>query len=69
MKKILLFLLLLIDVSPKIIKLFIKYNNETGFSTIPISFGSNKEIFFVQIDTTTCKSWIPSPKFPFDVKK
>lgn len=69
MKKILLFLLLLIDVSSNIVKLLIKYNNETGFSTIPISFGSNKEIFYVQIDTSTCKSWIPSPKFPFDVKK
>lgn len=72
MKSVFLFFIFFIDIFCKVEKIEfipIKYNKDSGFFTIPISFGSNKEIFELQIDTTTSKSWIPSPKFPLDVKK
>ena len=37
------------------------------FCTIPVSFGSNDEVFTLQLDTTTSDSWIPSTKFDLDV--
>jgi hypothetical protein len=54
---------------PKFLNISIKYNPENGFFTIPLSIGSNNEIFDVQIDTTSTNTWIPSPKFHYDVKK
>lgn len=54
---------------PKFLNISIEYNPENGFFTIPLSFGSNNEIFNVQVDTTSTKTWIPSLKFPFKVKK
>lgn len=53
----------------EIVYFLTKYNNESGYFTIPLSFGSQNEIFEVQIDTASSISWIPSPKFPLDVKK
>lgn len=47
----------------------INYNNTLGFYTIPLYFGGNNESFELQIDTTITESWIPSLKFPLDVKK
>ena len=69
--KILIVIILLSQSLSKNDKFFfsIKYNNESGYFTIPLSFGSENEIFELQIDTTSSVSWIPSPKFPFDVKK
>lgn len=51
------------------IYLDIKYNAEEGYFTIPVYYGENDKIFEVQVDTTTSVSWIPSEKFPLDVKK
>ena len=69
--KILILILLFVQFLSKdeIVYIEIKYNNESGYFTIPLSFGSENEIFELQIDTTSSISWIPSPKFPLDVKK
>ena len=69
--KILIIIILFAQSLPKNEYFFlnIKYNNESGYFTIPLSFGSENEIFELQIDTTSSISWIPSPKFPLDVKK
>ena len=69
--KILILILLFVQSLSKyeIVYFLTKYNNESGYFTIPLSFGSQNEIFEVQIDTTSSISWIPSPKFPLDVKK
>ena len=40
-----------------------------GFYTVPVSFGSNEEVFDVQVDTTTSETWIPSYKTTLNVKK
>lgn len=69
--KILIIIILFAQSLPKNEYFFlnIKYNYESGYFTIPLSFGSENEIFELQIDTTSSVSWIPSPKFPLDVKK
>ena len=40
-----------------------------GFYTIPVTFGSNQEVFDIQVDTTTSETWIPSYKTTLNVKK
>ena len=48
MKSVFLFFIFFIDIFCKVEKIEfipIKYNKDSGFFTIPISFGSNKEIF------------------------
>jgi hypothetical protein len=52
---------------PKTITL--TYEEETGYYIIPIAFGSNKEEFGLQVDTTTSETWIPSNKTTLKVKK
>ena len=52
---------------PKTITL--TYEEETGCYIIPIAFGSNKEEFGLQVDTTTSETWIPSNKTTLKVKK
>ena len=52
---------------PKTIAL--QYDEETGYYIIPIAFGSNKEEFGIQVDTTTSETWIPSNKTTLKVKK
>ena len=62
-------ILQILSVEDGFIYLDIKYNVEEGYFTIPVYYGENDEIFEVQVDTTTSVSWIPSEKFPLDVKK
>ena len=52
---------------PKSISL--TFDEELGFYTIPVSFGSNDETFNIQVDTTTSETWIPSYKTSLKVKK
>lgn len=52
---------------PKSISL--SYDKETGFYTVPVAFGSNEEVFDVQVDTTTSETWVPSYKTTLKVKK
>lgn len=52
---------------PKSISL--TFEEELGFYTIPVSFGSNDETFNIQVDTTTSETWIPSYKTSLKVKK
>lgn len=42
---------------------------DSNFCFIPAYFGSNIESFLIQLDTTTSYTWIPSPKFNFNVPK
>ena len=45
------------------------FDEELGFYTVPLSFGSKEETFDVQVDTTTSETWIPSYKTTLNVKK
>jgi len=45
------------------------FDEEKGFYTVPVTFGSNSETFNVQVDTTTSETWIPSYKTTYNVKK
>ena len=40
-----------------------------GYCTIPVFFGTNCELFNLQIDTTTSDTWIPSIGFDLNVSK
>lgn len=40
-----------------------------NYCVIPISFGEKNEVFTIQLDTTTSKTWIPSSKFDLKVPK
>ena len=57
----------ILSTEPKTITL--TYEEETGYYIIPIAFGSNKEEFGLQVDTTTSETWIPSNKTTLKVKK
>ena len=49
---------------------YIEFNIDChSFCTIPISFGSNKYNFSLQLDTTTSYTSIPSTDFDLDVPK
>ena len=52
---------------PKSISL--TYDEELGFYTVPVAFGSKEESFNIQADTTTSETWIPSYKTTLKVKK
>ena len=58
---------LLLAKEPQTISL--SYNKDLGFYTVPVTFGSNEEVFDVQVDTTTSETWIPSYKTALNVKK
>ena len=45
------------------------FDEELGFYTVPLSFGSKEETFDVQVDTTTSETWIPSYKTTLNIKK
>ena len=47
----------------------LSYEDKLGYYIIPISFGSNEEVFGLQVDTTTSETWIPSTKTSLKVKK
>lgn len=47
----------------------LSFDKETGFYTVPVSFGSKQETFEIQVDTTTSETWIPSYKTALNVKK
>ena len=67
------FIILLLSLSsfmtkePKSISL--TYDEELGFYTVPVAFGSKEESFNIQADTTTSETWIPSYKTTLKVKK
>ena len=45
------------------------FDEEQGFYTLPVSFGSKEETFNLQVDTTTSETWVPSFKTTMKVKK
>ena len=45
------------------------FDEEQGFYTLPVSFGSKEETFDLQVDTTTSETWVPSFKTTMKVKK
>ena len=57
----------LLCIEPRSISL--TFDEELGFYTVPVSFGSKEEVFNVQVDTTTSETWIPSYKTTLKVKK
>ena len=71
MKMVLIILLVSITfiISKESQSISLSFNKEFGFYTVPLSFGSNKEVFDVQVDTTTSETWIPSLKTDLKVKK
>ena len=70
---ILVFLLLClyfsIEKESRYIEFNIKCLESNGYCVIPVSFGSNNELFQLQLDTTTSNTWIPSTKFDMTVPK
>ena len=48
---------------------FIEDNSKSHFYTIPITVGSKKQEFEVQVDTTTCETWIPSVNTTYQVAR
>ena len=63
--------LLLISISlslePQSLKL--EFREKNHFFTIPINVGSRKQLFEVQVDTTTSETWIPSVNSTYKVDK
>ena len=47
----------------------LEFREKNHFFTIPITIGSKKQPFEVQIDTTTSETWIPSVNTTYDVDK
>ena len=67
-----LFLLLLLTnltISLKSDSVKLEFREKNHFFTIPITVGSNKQPFEVQVDTTTCETWLPSINTTFEVEK
>ena len=56
-----------LSVKPNYIKL--EFREKNHFFTIPITVGSKKQPFEVQVDTTTCETWLPSINTTFKVDK
>ena len=69
MSLLILFLLISSFLSREPQSISLSFDKETGFYTVPVSFGSNKETFDIQVDTTTSETWIPSYKTALNVKK
>ncbi len=55
------------SIKPSYIKL--EFREKNHFFTIPITVGSKKQPFEVQVDTTTCETWLPSINTTFKVDK
>ena len=47
----------------------LEFREKNHFFTIPITVGSNKQPFEVQVDTTTCETWLPSINTTYEVEK
>ena len=67
----LLILLILTNLSLTLKSDYIKleFREKNHFYTIPITVGSNDQPFEVQVDTTTCETWLPSVNTTFQVEK
>ena len=68
--KLLLTLLLIYNSnSLKSNSLKLEFREKNHFFTIPINVGSMQQSFEVQVDTTTCETWIPSINTTYNVDK
>ncbi len=68
--KLLLTILLLYNAnSLKSKSLKLEFREKNHFFTIPIIVGSQQQSFEVQVDTTTCETWIPSINTTYEVDK
>ena len=47
----------------------LEFREKNHFFTIPITVGSNEQPFEVQVDTTTCETWLPSINTTYKVEK
>ena len=47
----------------------LEFREKNHFFTIPIKVGSNDQPFEVQVDTTTCETWLPSINTTYKVDK
>ena len=47
----------------------LEFREENHFFTIPITVGSKQQPFEVQVDTTTCETWIPSINSTYKVAR
>ena len=56
-----------LSLDSKSIKL--EFREKNHFFTIPITVGSKKQPFEVQVDTTTCETWLPSINTTYKVDK
>lgn len=68
-RTILLLLLTNLSFSLKSEAIKLEFREKNHFFTIPITVGSNKQPFEVQVDTTTSETWLPSVNTTFKVDK
>ena len=68
-KLLLTFLLIYNTNSLKSESIELEFREKNHFFTIPIIVGSKQQSFEVQVDTTTCETWIPSINTTYDVDK
>ena len=69
LNQIVIFLLITFSFSLKSESIKLEFRPENNFFTIPIQIGSKEESFEVQVDTTTCETWIPSINTTYQVQK
>ena len=48
---------------------FIESEHKSHFYTIPVKVGSQQQVFEVQVDTTTCETWLPSVNTTYEVAR
>ena len=68
-RMVLLLLLTNLSFSLKSEAIKLEFREKNHFFTIPITVGSNKQPFEVQVDTTTSETWLPSVNTTFKVDK
>ena len=68
-KLLLTFLLIYNTNSLKSESIELEFREKNHFFTIPIIVGSKQQSFEVQVDTTTCETWIPSINTTYNVDK
>ena len=63
------FLLINISFSLKSSPIKLEFRKKNHFFTVPMTVGSNNQLFEVQVDTTTSETWLPSINTTYKVQK
>ena len=66
---VILYSLFIITSSLKTDSVKLEFREKNHFFTIPIKVGSKNQAFEVQVDTTTCETWLPSINTTHNVEK